>query len=100
MACGTPVVAFRCGSVPEVIDDGITGYVVDPEDGLSAIQRAVRLDRQLVRQRFEERFTARRMAQDYMGIYERVGAKQASTPEPKHRTPILNRIAALQQHPS
>ena len=72
MACGTPVVAFRCGSVPEVIDDGITGYAVGPDDGLNAISYAVRMDRKLVRQRFEERFTARRMAQDYVGIYARV----------------------------
>jgi glycosyltransferase involved in cell wall biosynthesis len=70
MACGTPVVAFRCGSVPEVIDDGITGYAVEPDDGLNAINRAVRLDRRLVRRRFEERFTARRMADNYVRIYE------------------------------
>ena len=70
MACGTPVVAFRCGSVPEVVDNGVTGYVVDPEDGLGAIQRALRLDRLRVRQRFDERFTARRMAEDYVRVYE------------------------------
>src|SRR5207248_6049153 len=64
MACGTPVVAFRCGSVPEVIDDGITGYAVEPEDGLNAISRAVRLDRRVGRHRFEERFTARRLAEE------------------------------------
>ena len=69
MACGTPVVGFRCGSVPEVIDDGITGYAVEPDDGLNAINRALMLDRRLVRRRFEERFTARRMAEDYVGIY-------------------------------
>ena len=70
MACGTPVIALRCGSVPEVVDDGVTGYVVDPEDGLGAIQRALRLDRLRVRQRFDERFTARRMAEDYVRVYE------------------------------
>jgi glycosyltransferase involved in cell wall biosynthesis len=72
MACGTPVVAFRCGSVPEVVEDGITGYVVEPDDGLSAIHRAERLDRRIVRNRFEERFTARRMAEDYVRLYEKV----------------------------
>jgi glycosyltransferase involved in cell wall biosynthesis len=70
MACGTPVVAFRCGSVLEVIDDGMTGYTVEPEGGLGAIDRAVKLDRRNVRRRFEERFTARRMAEDYVRIYE------------------------------
>ena len=70
MACGTPVIAFRCGSVPEVIDDGITGYAVEPDDGLNAISRAVKLDRRNVRRRFEERFTARRMAENYVRIYE------------------------------
>ena len=70
MACGTPVVAFRCGSVPEVIDDGLTGYTVEPDGGLEAISRAVKLDRRKVRRRFEERFTARRMAEDYVRIYE------------------------------
>jgi glycosyltransferase involved in cell wall biosynthesis len=72
MACGTPVVAFRCGSVPEVIDDGITGYAVEPDYGVNAISRAVRLNRKRVRQRFEERFTGRRMAQDYVGIYDNI----------------------------
>jgi glycosyltransferase involved in cell wall biosynthesis len=56
--------------VPEVIDDGITGYAVEPDDGFNAISRAVRLDRRRARQRFEERFTARRMAEDYLRIYE------------------------------
>jgi glycosyltransferase involved in cell wall biosynthesis len=44
MACGTPVVAFRCGSVPEVVEDGVTEYVVEPADGLSAIDRTASLD--------------------------------------------------------
>jgi glycosyltransferase involved in cell wall biosynthesis len=72
MACGTPVVAFRCGSVPEVVEDGITGYVVEPGDGLSAIDRLAGLDRRNVRKRFEQRFTARRMAEDYVRLYEKM----------------------------
>lgn len=72
MACGTPVVAFRCGSVPEVVEDGLTGYVVGPDEGLSGIRHAATLDRPRVRVRFEQRFTARRMAEDYIQIYERV----------------------------
>src|SRR5215469_5632503 len=69
MACGTPVIAFRCGSVPEVIEDGVTGFVVDSYDEASrAIDRVRLVDRRRVRRRFECRFTARRMAEDYVGI--------------------------------
>src|SRR5262245_46672768 len=71
MACGTPVVAFRRGSVPEVIDDGITGFVVDTEEAaIAAIERSATLDRRRIRATFERRFTARRMAQDYLRSYE------------------------------
>jgi glycosyltransferase involved in cell wall biosynthesis len=70
MACGTPVLAFRCGSTPEVIDDGVTGYVVESEEeGVAALQKILSYDRRAVRQRFEERFTATRMAEDYIGAY-------------------------------
>ena len=73
MACGTPVLAFRNGAVPEVIDEGVTGHIVDRVDEAIAMLGAVlALDRRRVRQRFDERFTARRMAQDYVKIYERV----------------------------
>jgi glycosyltransferase involved in cell wall biosynthesis len=71
MACGTPVIAFRRGSVPEVIDDGITGFIVDNEEqAIAAIHRIGELDRRQVRAVFEQRFTARRMAEDYMRHYE------------------------------
>ena len=71
MACGTPVIAFRSGSVPEVVDDGITGFVVDGEAGaVEAIGRLGELDRKRVREQFERRFTARRMAQEYLRHYE------------------------------
>jgi len=70
MACGTPVVAFRCGSVLEVVEDGLTRYVVEPDDALNAVHCAARLDRRGVRKRFQERFTARRMAEDYVRLYE------------------------------
>jgi glycosyltransferase involved in cell wall biosynthesis len=72
MACGTPVIAFPCGSVPEIVEDGVTGFVVEPDAGLSAIQRIGSLDRRSVRRRFEQRFTARRMAEDYVRIYEKL----------------------------
>jgi glycosyltransferase involved in cell wall biosynthesis len=73
MACGTPVLAIRCGAVAEVIDDGITGHVVDTTD--AAIERlgaVLALDRSRVRQRFEQRYSAARMARDYVKIYERL----------------------------
>lgn len=70
MACGTPVLAFRCGSVPEVIEDGITGFMVDTiEEAVEALPRVMALDRRKVRQRFEQRFSATRMATDYVSIY-------------------------------
>jgi glycosyltransferase involved in cell wall biosynthesis len=73
MACGTPVIAFRCGSVPEVVDEGVTGFIVDNEDeAIAAIKRIGELDRQRVRATFERRFTARRMAEDYLHHYQAV----------------------------
>jgi glycosyltransferase involved in cell wall biosynthesis len=71
MACGTPVIAYRCGSVPEVLEDGLTGFVVDDQAGaISAIDQLHRLDRRVIRARFERRFTAERMARDYVAVYE------------------------------
>jgi glycosyltransferase involved in cell wall biosynthesis len=71
MACGTPVIAFRSGSVPEVMDDGVTGFIVDNEaEAIQAIKRLKELDRHRVRDVFERRFTARRMAEDYVRHYQ------------------------------
>jgi len=70
MACGTPVLAFRAGSVPEVVDDGVTGVVVDDlEQGIAALPRVLALDRRAVRRRFEERFSVNRMAKNYLAVY-------------------------------
>ena len=70
MACGTPVIAFNRGSVPEVVDDGVTGFIVEDELGaIGAVQRLPELDRAGVRRQFEQRFTARRMAQEYLSVY-------------------------------
>ena len=70
MACGTPVIAFNRGSVPEVIDEGLTGFIVEDEAGaIGAVDRLEHLSRARIRQRFEERFTARRMALDYLSVY-------------------------------
>ena len=73
MACGTPVLAFRCGSIPEVIEDGVTGKVVDSEqEAVAALPELLSYDRRAVRQRFDERFTAARMAKDYVSTYRQL----------------------------
>jgi glycosyltransferase involved in cell wall biosynthesis len=73
MACGTPIVAMRRGSVPEVMDDGITGFIVDNvEEAIAACRRIDTLDRAKVRAQFEKRFTSRRMAEDYLALYRRL----------------------------
>ncbi|MFQ5873838.1 MAG: glycosyltransferase, partial [Dehalococcoidia bacterium] len=70
MACGTPVIAYRRGSVPEVMVDGVTGFVVDTlDEAVKAVNRVASLDRRKVREVFERRFTARRMAEDYLKVY-------------------------------
>jgi glycosyltransferase involved in cell wall biosynthesis len=70
MACGTPVIAFNRGSVPEIIEDGVTGYIVEDEQGaIGAAYRVCELSRKKIRSCFEQRFTARRMAQDYLAVY-------------------------------
>lgn len=73
MACGTPIIAFRCGSVPELIQEGVTGYIVDDIEGaLQALRKISAFDRRRCRRIFEERFSASRMAQDYLSVYRRV----------------------------
>ena len=70
MACGTPVIAFRSGSTPEVIDDGVTGFLVgDVDSAAAAVKRVPELDRARVRARFEKRFSIERVAEDYLAIY-------------------------------
>ncbi len=70
MACGTPVIAYNHGSVPEVIEDGVTGFIVEDEtSAIAALRHLPDLSRARVRETFETRFTARRMASDYLAIY-------------------------------
>ena len=78
MACGTPVIAFNRGSVPEVVDDGLTGFIVEDEKGaIGAFDRLSQLPRQEVRKQFERRFTARRMAQEYLAVYRSLAERKA-----------------------
>jgi glycosyltransferase involved in cell wall biosynthesis len=73
MACGTPVLAFRGGSVPEIVDENVTGAVVDTvEEAIAVLPRVMGLDRSAVRRRFEQRFTASRMADDYVNAYQKM----------------------------
>jgi glycosyltransferase involved in cell wall biosynthesis len=73
LACGTPVVAWRRGSVPEVVEDGISGYIVQSiEEAVDAVSTLDRLSRARCRQAFEQRFDAQRMASDYVEVYRRV----------------------------
>jgi glycosyltransferase involved in cell wall biosynthesis len=72
MACGTPVVAFRRGSVPEVMQNGVTGFIVDNvAEAVEAVGKVATLNRRTCRQVFERRFDAARMAQDYLALYRR-----------------------------
>ena len=82
MACGTPVIAFNRGSVPEIVDDGVTGFVVEDEtSAVGAVRVAARLSRAAVRKRFEKRFSARRMAEDYLEVY--ASLTKAAMPRPR-----------------
>ncbi len=70
MACGTPVIAYNRGSVPEIIDEGLTGFIVEDEtSAVAAAGRLSNLNREAIRKQFETRFTARRMALDYLAAY-------------------------------
>jgi glycosyltransferase involved in cell wall biosynthesis len=82
MACGTPVIAYNHGSVPEIIDEGLTGFIVEDEaSAVRAVDRLSRLSRHAVRKQFEARFTARRMALDYLAAYRSL--KEAAEPRIK-----------------
>jgi glycosyltransferase involved in cell wall biosynthesis len=76
MACGTPVIAWNNGSVPEVIDDGITGFIIASiEEAVDGVARAAHLPRDKIRDVFEERFSATTMAQNYVRLYETLLAR-------------------------
>jgi glycosyltransferase involved in cell wall biosynthesis len=76
-ACGTPVIAYRCGSVPEIIDEGVTGFIVsNAESAVVAIKRLDEINREDCRRHFERYFSDERMARDYLNIYERLIRKK------------------------
>ncbi len=82
MACGTPVIAYNRGSVPEIIDEGVTGFIVEDEiSAVAAVGRLAQVNRGAVRKQFEARFTARRMALDYLAAYR--GMMEATAPRIK-----------------
>jgi glycosyltransferase involved in cell wall biosynthesis len=82
MACGTPVIAFNRGAVAEIVEEGLTGFIVEEENGaVAAVERISGLSRQTIRGRFERRFTARRMAEDYLGVYRKL--IEAAEPLPR-----------------
>lgn len=94
MACGTPVIAFRCGSVPEVVEDGVTGFIVDSMDAaVDAVRHIGGIDRAGVRRRFVRRFSATRMAQDYVALYN--GTKYAPEPARQVAFPAPPAITGL-----
>src|SRR6185312_14297590 len=104
MACGTSVLAFRCGSVPEIIEDGLTGAIVDSvEEAIAVLPQVIALDRKKVRQRFEQRFSATRMAKDYVRVYHKLLAstkagdrleqdRQRALPDGEHATDLRLQI--------
>ena len=86
MACGTPVIAWRCGSVAEIVEDGKTGFIVDNEDeAVRAVGKLDKLDRWVVRRVFQERFTADVMARNYLRLYWRLCGAVASADVSDHQ---------------
>jgi len=80
LACGVPVIAFPRGSVPEIVEDGVSGFLVNSVDeAVSAIKNIDVIDRRKCREAFELRFSAKRMAQDYLNIYQRIAKPEAET---------------------
>jgi glycosyltransferase involved in cell wall biosynthesis len=98
MATGTPVIAWRKGSVPKVIDEGVTGFVVNSiEDAVRAVEQIGGLDRSAVRQQFEARFTASEMTFKYLAVYEDlVGAKRKKLAK---SVPVAVSMPTVDDHP-
>ena len=79
MACGTPVIAWRRGSVPEVVEDGVTGIVVDSvAEAIDRMDEVLQLDRSAIRSQFEQRFSAERMARETLALYRAASSSRSS----------------------
>jgi glycosyltransferase involved in cell wall biosynthesis len=88
LACGTPVLAYRRGSIPELIEDGVTGFICDDVNDMArAVERVPLIERRRCRETFEARFMVQRMAEDYVALYEQlcaVPARPRLVPRPNH----------------
>ena len=94
MACGTPVIAYPHGSVPEIVEPGLTGFLVDDIDqAVAAVQAAQSLDRRRIRARFTTRFSARRMAEDYVALY--TGLAAGAVLPPMHSDSVDRQLPVL-----
>jgi glycosyltransferase involved in cell wall biosynthesis len=95
MACGTPTIAFRCGSVPEIIDEWVTGFIVNSEEeAVTALQRVATLNRAKCRATFDRRFTSCRMAKNYLTIYESFADHHLPVPRDVHSMEISSTIVS------
>lgn len=98
LACGTPVIAYRRGSVPEVMDDGMTGFIVDNlDEAVRAVGRVGELSRATCRRVFEDRFSAARMAHDYLRAYQRVLQRPGARPGGKRATVVAPARSAMRR---
>jgi glycosyltransferase involved in cell wall biosynthesis len=98
MACGTPVIAFRRGAVPEILEDGTSGFIVDTvEEAVTAVPRVASLDRARVRAAFESRFTVERMARDYLTIYRALAGSRPKALRPRKASGTRHSLQPL--HP-
>src|SRR5690606_31134439 len=98
MACGTPVVAFRCGSTREIVEDGVTGFLVDTvAEAVAAAALAPRLDREAIRAQFDLRFSATAMARRYLDVYADLLARRPYAGLPDS---VVTPIRAMQEERS
>ena len=94
MACGTPVIAFRRGSSPEVIDEGVSGFLVgDVDEAVAAAGRVAESDRLLIRRQFEQRFSIERVAREYVRVYRSLPGVRKLTRSQRQNSHFVDTIA-------